>query len=157
VSSHRTNLTSFGFGIGRPKTTADEGENWFVAYALQGLEHNPRIQILDFARPDGCPTRVEASISAEIDRVLRIRNTTLAELRGLQCEVQEQQDEITRLLALNRHGHDFLRNALGVPLQVWGDVLMRISNEDCNYFVAALARQTVVGRGASTSAYVGQW
>ena len=83
---------------------------------------------------------VDSSISGEIEQLLLNCNTTLQQIDSVDCE-----HRIGRLLVLNRYGEDFVATATSVPMEDWGDVLMRIGKEECNFFVTELVRRAVNG------------
>jgi hypothetical protein len=58
------------------------------------------------------------------------------------------QQEINDLLVLNRYGRTMVASrAAAVSLERGGDVLMRISNADCSYFVTERVRAALSGPG----------
>jgi hypothetical protein len=73
--------------------------------------------------------------------VLQSFNTTLQRIEGHEYASREHEAHINSLLELNRHGRDFVGKGHRVPANLWGGVLMRISNDDC--FVTELARKAL--------------
>ena len=88
---------------------------------------------------------MDSSESAGIVEMLVDCNTSLQQIEGLTYESADHQQQISRLLLLNRYGEDFVATATSVPMEDWGDVLMRIGKEECNFFVTELVRRAVNG------------
>ena len=112
---------------------------------FRNLRRNGRLKILSLRRHDNYFFYVDSSISSEIEKMLLDCNTTLQQIEGLRYESVDYQHRISRLLLLNRYGEDFVANATSVPMEHWGDVLMRIVKEECNFFVTELVRRAVEG------------
>jgi hypothetical protein len=86
-------------------------------------------------------------VSAGIAEALRDGNTGLRQVEGLWYEscTQEIND---MLVVLNRYRRNMVASrGAAVPLERWGDVLMRISNADCSYFVTERVRAALSGPG----------
>jgi hypothetical protein len=77
--------------------------------------------------------------------MLRACNNTLQTIEGLQYESLHDEDTINHLLLLNRYSQDFVLSAQSVPVEHWGDVLMRMNKTDCNYVVTGLVLKAVLG------------
>jgi rubrerythrin len=121
-----------------------------VTFAVRGLRHNRRLQTMSFRyqgrilrhevkRLD--PIRVTVETSQQIVAMLQQFNTTLHQIQGLEYESREHEERINYLLKLNRHGKDFAEKGDRVPIGLWSDVLSRISNAECNYFVTKKVKQ----------------
>jgi len=90
---------------------------------------------------------VNPSIGAWIETTLLHCNTSQQKIEGLKYDSVDQQQQISRLLLLNRYGQNFVAsNPRSIPMELWGDVLMRIGKEDSNYFVTELVRRAVEGQ-----------
>jgi hypothetical protein len=115
-----------------------------VKYAIRGACHNRRLLAVEFGSSQPNQTVVvDVGVSEEIVRVLQSFNTTLQRIEGLEYATREHEAHINSLLELNRHGRDFVEKGHRVPANLWGGVLMRISNDDCNCFVTELARKAL--------------
>jgi hypothetical protein len=115
-----------------------------LKYAIRGLCRNRHLVTVEFGSTQTSQAvTVDRVVSEEIVRMLQ-GNTTLQQIEGLAYASQEHEAQINSLLELNRHGRDFGENGHRVPVNLWGEVLMRISNEDCNRFVTELARKALV-------------
>ena len=140
-------LVRFALDLILSATAAEQVAEPLLAY-LRNLRRNERLKILSLRLGnDTVSNEVNASISGEIVEMLLLHfNTTLQQIEGLTYESVEDERRIRRLLLLNRYGVDFVANATSVPLKHWGDVLMSIGTEDCNYFVTKLVKRAVEGR-----------
>jgi hypothetical protein len=116
-----------------------------VKYAIRGACHNRCLLAVEFGTNQPNQTViVDVGVSEEIVRVLQTLNTTLQRIEGLEYASREHEAQINSLLELNRHGRDFVEKGHHVPVSLWGEVLMRISNEDCNCFVTELSRKALL-------------
>jgi hypothetical protein len=77
--------------------------------------------------------------------MLQEGNTSLQKIEGLEYDSFEHEEQISLLLELNRHREELLSDPRRVPPELWGDVLSRISNADCNFVVTRLVRQALFG------------
>jgi hypothetical protein len=159
--SRNTTLEHFGFDICVSLDVAFEGEidddfdrdtsllTSALVFAVKGLRTNRRLQTLRFY-VDGRPRsilEVNAVIGEQVVAMLEESNTSLKRIEGVAYESPQQGERISHLLGLNRHAQDFVANARRVPMGAWGDVLMRISNADCNHFVTELVHRALAGSG----------
>ena len=125
--------------------TAQQAAEIVLAY-VRSLRRHASLKILSLNLGRYNFNRVNSSISGEIVKFLCHGNTTLQQIEGLTYESVEDEHRIRRHLLLNRYRADFVENATSsVPLEDWGDVLMRIGTEECNYFVTELAKRAVEG------------
>jgi regulator of replication initiation timing len=156
--SGNTNLDFFGLGIEFPvlsdSVVSFADDQAVVSFAVRGLRHNRRLQTINFCirqfHPGRekrrsvkylGPIRVTVATSEQIVAMLQQFNTTLQQIEGLEYESREHEERINCLLELNRHGKDFAENGDRVPIGLWGDVLSRISNTECNSFVTEKVQQ----------------
>jgi hypothetical protein len=125
-----------------------------LPYLVRGVRRNRSLTELAFRPYRTWYFLVDAPTSGEIVKMLQDCNFTLQRLEGIEYDSSEHRDRIDHLLLLNRYGRDFAANARSVPMALWGDVLARISNADCNFFVTELVRRAVEegsGRQRETS------
>ena len=90
---------------------------------------------------------MDSSISGEMVEMLRHCNTTLQQIKGLKYKSVNHQRQIRQLLLRNRNGADFVANATKIPMEhwgdYWGDLLMGIGNEECNFVVTELVKRRI--------------
>jgi hypothetical protein len=116
-----------------------------LPYLVRGVRRNQSLTELVF-RTAHCHMpefRVCARTSGDIVKMLEDCNFTLQRLEGIEYDSSEHRHRVNHLLLLNRYCRDFAANARSVPVALWGDVLARISNADCNFFVTELVRRAV--------------
>jgi hypothetical protein len=158
--SSDASLEHFGFGLrsapGQDSATLMKSA---AAFAIRGLRNNRRLRSLKLTvgtigfglepppPPPPSGLTVDNETSEALVTMLRKRNASLVELVGLSHESREHEEQIASLLALNRHGRDFADGSYHcVPVDLRGEVLSRISNADCKYFVTKLVRWAVNGK-----------
>jgi hypothetical protein len=122
------------------------GERINAHHVVRGLASNRHLRVLNLRYT----TSTTDSDSAELMQVLSEHNTTLEEIKGLRIESEAQREQINQLLALNRYGRNFIASPHQVPLDLWGDILSRVSTDECNRFLVDLARRAVLGRPAES-------
>jgi hypothetical protein len=150
-----TNITLDSFCLGL-RTPSGDAQTDALRFVVQGLRRNRRLHAINLTRCntfwpglDRCPlgpVRVSGAISKEIFLMLLECNTTLLSIEGVEYESNQDEERIGSLLALNRHGKELVGgNARSVPVELWGDVLCRVSNSGCNFFVTELVRRALFG------------
>jgi hypothetical protein len=146
-------LESFCLGL---RTSSGDAQTDGLRFVVEGLRRNRRLHTMDLTRcyvigsgSAGCPfgpMRVSGAISKDIISMLLEYNTTLVSIEGAEYESNQDEERIGSLLALNRHGKELVGgNARSVPVELWGDVLCRVSNSGCNFFVTELVRRALFG------------
>ena len=70
-------------------------------------------------------------------------NSTLQQIEGIQYDSVDRERRISRLLLLNRYGVDLVAIASSVAMEHWGDVLMRMGKQQCNFFVTELVKRAL--------------
>jgi hypothetical protein len=149
------NITLEWFCLGL-RTPSGDAQTEGLRFVVEGLRRNRRLHTMNLTRcyvigsgSDGCPLgpmRVSRAISNEIISMLLGCNTTLLSIEGADYESNQDEERIGSLLALNRHGKELVGgNARSVPVELWGDVLCRVSNSGCNFFVTELVRRALFG------------
>jgi hypothetical protein len=159
--SRNTTLEHFGFDICVSLDVAFEGEidddfdrdtsllTSALMFAVKGLRTNRSLQTLRFYADGSMRSALEvnAVIGKQIVAMLEESNTSLKRIEGVAYESPQQGERISHLLGLNLHAPNFVANARRVPMDAWGDVLMRITNADCNHFVTELVHRALAGNG----------
>jgi hypothetical protein len=125
----------------------DEGST--LEGIIRGLRRNRSLRRMNISYYEEEQEFVDPYLSQNLSQMivdmLQDCNTSLQRIEGLQYSSREHEERIDALLALNRYGLDFAANAHCVPMELWSDVLSRISTTECNYFVTKLARQALFG------------
>jgi hypothetical protein len=122
-----------------------------VSRAVEGLRGNRHLLVLDLCTnlPNGVP--VPAAVGKEIVGMLRDSNTTLQRMEGLVYESAEHDVPIRHLLLMNRYGRDLVRRGRhSVPVEHWGEVLMRISTLHSNQCIVEMVRHALESRSVES-------
>jgi hypothetical protein len=126
-----------------------------VSRAVEGLRGNRHLLVLDlctthqFGGVGGVP--VPATVGKEIVGMLQGSNTTLQRIEGLVYESAEHDVLIRHLLLMNRYGRNLAhRGRHSVPVEHWGEVLMRISTFHSNQCIVEMVRHATETRSAES-------
>ena len=136
-------ITERAARTGRAAIASLPASESFLAY-FRNLRRNGSLKILSLrTQRENVFFNVDSSISGEIEDMFLECNSTLQHIEGLTFASVEYDYRIGRLLLLNRYGEGFVANATSVPMEHWGDVLMRIGKEECHFFLTDLVRRAV--------------
>jgi hypothetical protein len=128
----------------------DGGSHQFAPKAFAALpsiiRRNKSLKVLVLRPGDESQYCLDKAESAQIVEALRDSSTALQQIEGLWYDSYEE--EVNDLLLLNKYGREMVASrGATVPMDRWGDVLMRISNPYCNYVVTELVRAALAGTG----------
>jgi hypothetical protein len=144
--SNNTSLRTLEFLLTTRRYTPEIVEQ-AVTRVVRGLRQNRVLRTVNFYPVEGRATSlvVDPDGSKDIVAMLQEGNTSLQKIEGLEYDSFEHEEQISLLLELNRHREELLSDPRRVPPELWGDVLSRISNADCNFVVTRLVRQALFG------------